>query len=208
MLLPALAKARQAANTISCKNNLKHILTGQTLYQDEYDGWICNGEWTPATKYQYWHSRIFKMIYGRDSLYISFKDYRAPREFALWLCPAEPVPFGSYSDNPPTFSYTHYGINTHLTGSNLRPTGDAYRFVRRNTAVQIPSATLQTGDNKNFNTYSIHYYYYFSFRHGKQTNLGYFDGHVESKTAPPLQHNDLLNGYVSNNKLNYNEITY
>ncbi len=39
MLLPALAKAREMAYSVSCKNNLKQIGFGLFLYSDVNDGY-------------------------------------------------------------------------------------------------------------------------------------------------------------------------
>ena len=48
MLLPALSKARMAAKNIRCINNMKQLASAQLLYMDDFDGWICNGDWSSA----------------------------------------------------------------------------------------------------------------------------------------------------------------
>ena len=40
MLLPALAKARDKARTISCVNNMKQIGLGGNMYTQDYDGYV------------------------------------------------------------------------------------------------------------------------------------------------------------------------
>jgi prepilin-type processing-associated H-X9-DG protein/prepilin-type N-terminal cleavage/methylation domain-containing protein len=40
MLLPALAKARNKAESISCVNNQKQLSFASLEYQDSYDGWV------------------------------------------------------------------------------------------------------------------------------------------------------------------------
>jgi prepilin-type N-terminal cleavage/methylation domain-containing protein len=39
MLLPALKSAREQAKNIKCKNNLKQLMVGDTMYAGDYDGW-------------------------------------------------------------------------------------------------------------------------------------------------------------------------
>ena len=43
MLLPALAKARTKARTISCVNNHKQIMLGTMLYAEDNDGLLPRG---------------------------------------------------------------------------------------------------------------------------------------------------------------------
>ncbi len=52
LLLPALNKARDKAKGITCQNNLRQIVLGTMLYQQDYDGYIfdygygVNGTWS------------------------------------------------------------------------------------------------------------------------------------------------------------------
>ena len=53
MLLPALGKAKEAGNTVSCAANLKTIGTAGAMYSDTFDDWIVPGAVPPfATTYE------------------------------------------------------------------------------------------------------------------------------------------------------------
>jgi len=53
MLLPALGKAREKAQSITCVNNLKQVGMAMTLYGDENDGWWLHGQGCIASEYPY-----------------------------------------------------------------------------------------------------------------------------------------------------------
>ncbi|OGV49277.1 MAG: hypothetical protein A2017_14775 [Lentisphaerae bacterium GWF2_44_16] len=42
LLLPALKKAKESANSVKCLNNLKQMGSGWHMYSDDYDNWILN----------------------------------------------------------------------------------------------------------------------------------------------------------------------
>src|SRR4051794_28515355 len=46
VLMPALAKARRAANTIKCSANLRSIIQSMNIYVTQNKGWIPGSPWT------------------------------------------------------------------------------------------------------------------------------------------------------------------
>ena len=156
MLLPALNKARETAKNISCVNKLKQMNTGNVLYSDLYDGWIMCGRAVNT----YWFNQIQPLIKVK---------------LTFFTCPAENTGLGHYNNG--LFYYTHYGINTFLTGK--------LDYVRKNTQVKKPSIAILHTDSSRRNSYEINYAVYLSFRHGSpypagKANIGYLDGHVTS----------------------------
>ena len=83
MLLPALGKARNKAQTISCVSNLKQVSQLFALYAGDYDG-FCPGN-VYASDY------VSQCAEG-DSKQLR-KNYTAPRGF--WFCPKTDVPAGA-----------------------------------------------------------------------------------------------------------------
>src|SRR5207253_6277875 len=60
LLLPALANAKQKASQIKCKNNLKQISLGMTLYLDDnhsiFPGWASRHAGYQAADWIYWRT--------------------------------------------------------------------------------------------------------------------------------------------------------
>ena len=54
MLLPALSKARAAAQTIKCKSNLKQIGLAMTMYSMDYNDHAPRGNWSSDPNYVAW----------------------------------------------------------------------------------------------------------------------------------------------------------
>ena len=114
MLLPALAKARDKARTISCVNNLKQIGLFMSIYADDHDGlypkanqnfnrynetnqW--SGKWQDALM-KYSHPGA---TYGDCKYLVSTAGGRLPID--PYACPT------SFPYNPTTDT-RHYGLNT------------------------------------------------------------------------------------------------
>ena len=112
MLLPALAKAREKARSISCTNNLKQVGMAFTFYTNEYDFLPCSTcsctEWTLAINSHY------------DNRYLSSTS---PDE---QVCPGR-VPF--------KYKGSKYGYVHRLYGN----VGDAYRVQTTRVPAGIAS---------------------------------------------------------------------
>src|SRR5271167_3678360 len=46
ILLPALTKARRAANTLVCESNLRQISLAMVIYGQQNNGWILGNQWS------------------------------------------------------------------------------------------------------------------------------------------------------------------
>jgi prepilin-type N-terminal cleavage/methylation domain-containing protein/prepilin-type processing-associated H-X9-DG protein len=173
MLLPALNKARDKAKTINCTNNMKQIGTGSALYSNDWDAWICSGYLATSPRYVLWFEGLNlsgNHLYavpaaGDQDLYMKY--------FSLFVCPAETIKFGAFSAG--FYQYTHYGINTRLTG--------CYKSKRKISMVNKPSIAVQYSDTKIKNSFVNIDGGQVNFRHGGAdpagiANITYADGHV------------------------------
>ncbi len=50
ILLPSLKRAKELANHVKCKSNLRHLVTGATLYARGNDGYYCSGSTVPSAR--------------------------------------------------------------------------------------------------------------------------------------------------------------
>ncbi len=178
MLLPALNMARETAKAISCANQLKQMGTGSILYSMDSDDWLLSGRPLPSP-YTPWYEVIRNTITGgawRDF------DATAPQThdaYKLFRCPSEKIDFGAATGAwTGGFRYTHYGINSRLTG--------CYGPKRKISMVEKPTIAIQYGDMKRRDTFIMIYGDYVKFRHGGsddpggRANINYADGHVDS----------------------------
>jgi prepilin-type N-terminal cleavage/methylation domain-containing protein len=116
MLLPALAKARDKARDVSCKNNLKQIGLAAIFYQNNYNDFLAppcyvgdsgsNTRSIPATATQWYH---WPYEFGKNMLGLSMIDHWNCRAsgWKIFRCPTDTrKPWGSYtSENCALLSY-------------------------------------------------------------------------------------------------------
>jgi prepilin-type N-terminal cleavage/methylation domain-containing protein/prepilin-type processing-associated H-X9-DG protein len=185
MLLPAISRARGAAQSISCISNQKQLGLSLSMYSDNYDARLCNPQ-TGGTPY--WFCLLWEL--NENSM--------------LFNCPA---------DRLPTYKMTSIGgagalpakIPTGLTGGlSYIANADlnfSNTYYKRVAVFKFPSQTMYISDGSNhsmlglsgaINTNDIIIYGInplptgntrFHARHNKSINSLYIDGHAASMTA-------------------------
>ncbi len=201
MLLPALNRARQSAYRTACMSNMKQIAYAQQGYSDANNDWLCIA---------YRVTGSFNWLHQLMNYVTTVKDAKAEIGKAKYFtCPAETLkPFGT---SPIAFQYGHFAQNVLLTGSNDGASG-TNRFYRRRACVRKPSIAVHFVDNNRTAAYDSDGIWWVAYRHGGRIpilnnmtasqnstgpgNIGFLDGHVESKTYQqmrPVSFNTALN---------------
>lgn len=183
MLLPALGKAREAAKSTQCINNLSQITRATSMYILDNDGWGPNSSKGMISKYREWYMAVCPYL----NLPVAYYTDPAIAKSVL-ACP-------SNKDKYPGLSYVIHGyISGFYDGST-----DAPR--RKPTNLKSPSKVLYYVDlNRRMSLRLIVQYLYggawgyaIDHRHNLKYNLSYVDGHVGSKKENLSGSTGLLN---------------
>jgi len=205
MLLPALSKAREKARTISCVNNLKHCALTSQFYTDDNDSFLPVSVKISGFGYCRW-SWFMNEYYD-----LSFKSM---------LCPTkdDPKQYISYSNNLEKYNIT-YGAwlmaNPTYASSRaaiakfgnvfLNPASSCYyttyREMKSTSEYPLFMDSWMSGQNNNFGIAVIFAGLKgqnISINHGKNVNIAFGDGHVESET---------INYFTSRSYFSYGGVT-
>jgi prepilin-type N-terminal cleavage/methylation domain-containing protein/prepilin-type processing-associated H-X9-DG protein len=163
MLLPALNKARDRAKKINCANNLKQIGTAAQMYYNDHDGVIF---FRGTFKYQTWFVSLNEYIKIK-------KTFKCPAYAKTWK-------FNMWN--------LYYGCNYNYCPKDQKEV----HKIKKIGMFKQPSARLIIADcdNGTGDPYAVRRNnagYPISLRHEAQPNIGWLDGHVESK--PTLEIN-------------------
>jgi len=180
LLLPALSKAKQVTQRISCANNLKSLNACLLYYADDSNDWTLGDYYN---KFGYASSQNWVYVLCKNN-YINEK-YRGgnPIPNSMLRCPSQS------EDISTSMPATHYGINKNLitlsgdftaTGKNVWKSNSL--GLIKLSSIETPSCVGSIADSQT-DQYSVTYVLSASTpacRHLNQVNFSFFDGHCES----------------------------
>ena len=184
MLLPALNRARQTAQSIACTNKMKTFGLAYVSYGQDFNDWICPvfTGYSYASNIEYYSFTWFGLLTGYNGITSgygmavysgSMLDMVKNKDF---VCPGEGVAFGPWnsSDGKSYFSNFHYFPNALLCGtSNKRlmesatMVSDIKSFFHRFNSMKQPSDVRMVLDSNMTDSFDNGVVdRYAAFRHG------------------------------------------
>lgn len=202
MLLPALNSARRKAKTTTCKGTLKQLGTMDSLYINDYDGYICLARQTDGNQLNDWFcllpaygEQLFLQRY-RLGQYTHSSTTEQRRLYTVPLCsefdPARTL-YGTVNvTNVSTVAgYGGYGVNRFRGFNTSTGWGTGTRYVPpvKQNQLKAPSRFLMITcssysvacpfDSSYMGSWGTHY-----FPHNGSGNLVHGDGHVSELYGP------------------------
>ncbi len=185
MLLPALSRAREAARSVVCINNLKQLALSWQMYVNDHAGAL------PPHDTNVWDMTggdrrawpILLRSYIGDPRIADRQFSRATKPGVLF-CPSFGRTRPFYGDMVP---YVHYGMNMRGIGG-VETTN--FPGLRKEGQIVSPSQTLLFVDTQNsfWENLGIPFAYSGNFapRHSGRANVAFADGHVKSLSEEEL----------------------
>ena len=208
MLLPALNKARQKAQEISCTSILKQVGTACLQYSSDNDEYVMPQSlpspdskptgWMNTEFWSYYYELYPERFLGPYLKLNNLTDIGSPD--STLCCPT----FAGMSANERGGSYG-YAMNKQFYAQKLETSGlikhvklkypsSLLYITESNTKRQVAATKVFAGDNDNS---AVH------FRHNKAANVLYVDGHVGSRKRsgfPTNYYGKVWNAFPTQNK--------
>jgi hypothetical protein len=108
LLVPAVQKVRDAANRLTCQNNLKQIGLGCHNFAGVYGRLPVDGDWVGPTGYDSWMTMLLPYI-EQDTVYQSFYNNGLYGQvIPLYVCPADARGISFFADPNNGYGLTSY----------------------------------------------------------------------------------------------------
>lgn len=198
MLMPALNQARQMAFTTACRSNLKQYALGLASYTSESNEYLCYGYNSSSSASTFNHI-LYPYIFNRPLKLDGYSSTK-PVNVKLYQCPAAKYKHVYYTLMS-SYGYNYSGVIS--TSPTQRILG--YKSSTENNPptktgqIKQPSAVFFFGDgrlNITSNLWGDNPAYpnnvpgsdpseFVPWRHQKQVNILYGDGHAASRRVSP-----------------------
>ena len=182
MLLPALNRAREKAQAISCLGNIRQIGSGMILYAGD------NNDCTTPLNTGTWYN--LDMWYGLITPYVGIKMDNSDKNIPVYNCPSDEMGRILNANN------MSYGYNDGYFCGLFRSYGGTWGMGSKLSMVKFPSVTLIIGERGNLQenelrpsgevAYTSSDGTLPSWRHSKAATIFCPDGHAELKKATEL----------------------
>lgn len=206
MLLPALSKAKQKADSIACINNLKQTILAAQIYATDFDDkWPANGEGDPNINLANPPANYVASVWveGREGSNLTDEQTAqgmvsekvsliAPylKSKASFRCPGDKKPIKQ--GNKVFLRPRSYGMNTFMAWADAPYHSEpnaSYRVFKKTTEVTQPSTFFVFGEIHPYSIcrpqFGVHMnnnnvYHVPGNFHGKQSNFAFADSHTET----------------------------
>ncbi|MDX9981387.1 MAG: prepilin-type N-terminal cleavage/methylation domain-containing protein [Lentisphaeria bacterium] len=186
MLLPALSRARDKARAISCTGNLKQVMLGWFMYlEDNKETFVQQGNNLCAL--QFYDGNLVIDTYGNYQPLV----YPYIKSFETFFCPTS-----AQTAKRSQFAFD-YAMSRFFDGKTMSSIFGG--------GTRSPSSMGLVADSNN-EWIQGDYASRISARHQERANIGYVDGHVDSRTAADLNGNPEVFGYTITNWLNNGQV--
>jgi prepilin-type processing-associated H-X9-DG protein len=203
MLLPAIAKARDAAKGLVCKNNLKQCGVAFSLYASDSKDVVALNTNKGSGTFRWWFAYLRGTAQSAAGIPEATTDYL--KNYNVGVCPSE-APYrydkskpaqcygtraGLDAAEPGNYCDSGYSFGTVFVNMNKLSSPSKYYFLadsyRASDAAQL--YTIQNYSAGNTALGNAHT------RHGVAANLLFADGHVQSLVASELRALGFNGGY-------------
>ena len=169
MLLPALSKARAAAQAIKCTNNMKQLALYVTMYANDHDDKVVPGIGGDKDNPVYWFSAMEDEGYKIGNL---FTCPSLASDLGYSIFPETMGNIGWYSDGDGLYQPDFRTITQAENASKTPFMADAHGVFKPAGGVHCGGQLIDAG------------LYATIYRHSGKANVNFYDGHVEPLKQP------------------------
>ncbi len=185
LLLPALNKARNMAQTSVCIGNQKQLGIAMSLYTSNNNEWIQWCGMPTSTGYYWWPTALVDSLNLKGNWSFGWDGNTPTSTKKLFTCPAAEAT-GNYdaTANPAGEQYKSLGYRQYsMIGHPSYPTNPSYKDYepRRLSSTKQPSKHFVIADAKGANYCSGFYDYDILRRHSGGIVILFADSHVERR---------------------------